>query len=556
MRTYLYYSLLAALAACTTDEAAQQPRPAEADSHVETALTFAAGAPATGLTRMAADVVQADGTFRGLTDVLILPFNTRGVVQRTDRARAYVIRGSGQRYTNGYYYYPHCTFTAGVASALFYAAAPAATGRPEHDGALRPHFPTASNAPADSITFSPAPILQTTTEAEARAGAIADYLSLIAATPGWERSADDSFQRLYQNFIGQGNSLLGGSYTSVRAHVDNLRHDLQALNLTYDSPLATLRDNIMDRIASVPDGLDTGYPASLGLPDGAAVLRWMGDGFRPQTQRTTLADINAIDHFAYPAALYYHANSRLLTSRDSVDDQSYATATSWADVSRQYRSGSVVTTETKAVALQDSVQYGISCLRLVMASHEAGTLLDFDNQAVPLVRSDNGTPSFPLTGIIVSGQRTVGYDFAPVSDEDDEDYFVYDRQMGSVAVSQTEQQPVHTLLLQSPAALKIHVLLEFENNSGRDFAGLEGGRIYQGTKFYLAGTVDPTQADNNGHSRFQAFTRAEYTQLNVTVSSLAGAYNVMPNLLSPRLELGIELTPRWIVTTPTDVELF
>ena len=41
----------------------------------------------------------------------------------------------------------------------------------------------------------------------------------------------------------------------------------------------------------------------------------------------------------------------------------------------------------------------------------------------------------------------------------------------------------------------------------------------------------------------------------MTVSSLAKAYNVLPNLLTSNLEIGVETTPQWIAATPTAIRL-
>jgi hypothetical protein len=49
------------------------------------------------------------------------------------------------------------------------------------------------------------------------------------------------------------------------------------------------------------------------------------------------------------------------------------------------------------------------------------------------------------------------------------------------------------------------------------------------------------------------FTQDQTTTAKLRVDGLAKAYNVMPNLLSPRLEIGVTLTTDWEQTTPTIV---
>ena len=166
-------------------------------------------------------------------------------------------------------------------------------------------------------------------------------------------------------------------------------------------------------------------------------------------------------------------------------------------------------------------------------------------------------PAFPLTGIIVGGQHTVGFDFTPPIDNDDANVrFVYDNQVNTNTdnkpfyLSTTEQGPTHTLLLQSLEGKDVTVVLEFRNDSDTDFTGVDG-IIYKGTKFYLVGQLILNEA--TGTDKTRVFTQDQKTAVTLKVSGLAKAYNVMPNLLSPRLEIGVTLTTKWEQTTPTVV---
>ena len=51
------------------------------------------------------------------------------------------------------------------------------------------------------------------------------------------------------------------------------------------------------------------------------------------------------------------------------------------------------------------------------------------------------------------------------------------------------------------------------------------------------------------------FTQDYTTTVNMRVTSLANAYNCMPDLLEPRLEIGVQLTTKWEQTTPTNIIL-
>ena len=41
----------------------------------------------------------------------------------------------------------------------------------------------------------------------------------------------------------------------------------------------------------------------------------------------------------------------------------------------------------------------------------------------------------------------------------------------------------------------------------------------------------------------------------MSVASLADAYTCMPDLLAPRLEIGVQIVTNWIQVTTTNVEL-
>jgi len=112
----------------------------------------------------------------------------------------------------------------------------------------------------------------------------------------------------------------------------------------------------------------------------------------------------------------------------------------------------------------------------------------------------------------------------------------------------------NTLVLQSYDHKKVPVVLEFINNSDKDFYGLDG-IILRGTKFYLAGEIDPAEASSGATAATvgRVFTQDYTTTLKMRVTGLAKAYNVVPNLLSPRLELGIELVSQWASTTPEEI---
>ena len=176
-----------------------------------------------------------------------------------------------------------------------------------------------------------------------------------------------------------------------------------------------------------------------------------------------------------------------------------------------------------------------------------GTLKDSKDQVV----ENTSAANLPLTAVIIGGQHTVGFDFKPMEPESDVDArFIYDPIVGTSGT-------VNTLVLQTYDGEKVPVVLEFENNSGKRFMGKDG-IVYPGAKFYLVGTVDPETETGPAECKDRVFTQDYVTtmQMSVVRESLKNAYNVMPDLMSPFMEIGVLLVPKWDVITPTNVEMY
>jgi hypothetical protein len=311
-------------------------------------------------------------------------------------------------------------------------------------------------------------------------------------------------------------------------------------------------------------GVCDGYPNNRDLPDGAAVLLWgklseSAYGFIPQVETTTMNSVNSISRYAYPAELYYYGNSRIKTNNEEVEQSVYDDASAtWEGVLAQYHyDDAIVTTSTKAVAIKDPLQYGVA--RLSAKVHAtSGILKDADNVDVTV-----GAESFPITGIIIDKQRPVGFDFKPLSSDEADVKFVYDSHLnthptntkGYYYLSTTEAAKpfLHTLVLQNWEDEDVTVILELQNDSGQDFAG-ENGVIYKGTKFYLVGKITkPTYTESSADYQKRVFTQDHTTTVGMKVGSLAHAYNVLPDLLGGRLEIGVQITTDWEAATPSTV---
>ncbi len=520
----------------------------------------------TASSRMSSAVVQEEGQlYRGIEMRKIIPFAVKGKITSTDMPKVFEVVGNGERPVNSraYYYYDKCSLMQGVASFLSYGRAPQIT--PENkaaNGSIVETFP-ANMAPKD-IRFSLESISNKVVHD--KANGLAHYMTQIATAKGneiaWKDAPSNTLKVMFLNFINQievslGGNTLPGSTANIKAYTQALKTTLNNLSLTGDD--AAIRTAIIAKIDEnadklAPAGNWGNFPASIGLPDGAAAVRWDGEKFVAEVSNTSLADINGIDRFAYPAELYYYGNSRIKTSNIDNRKSSYIDQ-DWSDVLADYEyDNSAVGPNTQAVAIIEPLQYAVANLQIKLKETE-NHLEDAKGTNVEV-----GTNKFPLTGIIVGGQMPVGFDFKPttsypVYSEADMKY-IYDNQLPALYLSSAADATLltNTLVLQTYDNKKVPVALEFINNSDKDFVGVDG-IVYIGTKFYLVAEIDPSEfsEDPRTEIRDRVFTQDYTTTLNMKVTGLAKAYNVVPNLLSPRLELGIELVTKWVSTTPEEV---
>ena len=547
---------------CIDDELPQEPATDEA---VVADIAFTVSKEARPMTRMGADVVQEEGqTYRGIEMRHIVPFaiTSGDKVTTSDEPKAFQVYGNGEKPVDSraYYYYDNCSLMPGVNAFLCYGRAPKASFDKHVNGSLLETFPV--DMLPRNFRFSLEAIA---TDVHPTATALASYMSAIANAEGnsvkWKYTSNATLRVMYMNFLNKtelegGGNPLPGSAANVKTYTQTLKSALNDLTLTDETDLA-IRTAIFTEINKYNDEWD-GFPASIGLPDGAAVIRWTGDAFEPQANTTTLADINGIDRYAYPAELYYYANSRIRTSTIDKRREKY-TDREWSAILADYEhENGVVSSSTTAVAIKEPLQYGVAHVQIILKKTDSSTLKDADGTDIPVETS--GFANFPVTGVIIGGQLPVGFDFTPTTAyplySEADMRFIYDNQLPTLYLSSAADATQHTntLVLQTYDHKKVPVALELTNNSGVDFKG-SGSIILNGTKFYLVGEIDPEKFkdDSREEIRDRVFTQDYTTTLNIKVTSLEKAYNVVPNLLSPRLEIGILLTPKWVATTPDEV---
>ena len=497
-------------------------------------------------TRMSDAVTQQANTpYRGISKLYLFPYDVEGVIgpDKTSLTgnvfRPYQINEAQHYYMDD----KALDFRIGTASFLCYARANKENSK-FVNGSMVATIPD-GNPNTKNISFTPE-VIHNSVAADTKATAIATYLTDIANAIK-NAGKDD----LYLQFINSGHPV-ACSGTNVARLKNWIEADPNNIDLT-----------------SVTSTYDADYPSCIELPDGAAVVTWneTTNQFEPQTVTTTEVNINRLDRFVYPAELWYYANSRIKTSTKNQKDN--YNLTKWSDVLAKYETDNgVMNVNVKSVAIKEPLSYAVGCLQIGLVLGE--TLKDAGVPSKTITLSESMAASgltpaklgtFPLTAVIVSGQREQTFDFT--AKDDNNELIIYDNQipegisMGdAIAEYPSTDNPekyVNTLVFQTKDGENVRFALEFENNSGEDFTGCDG-TVFAGTKFYLVGDIKvPTGQTNDWMKR--VFTKNYTTQGTVRISSLKQAYTYLPDLLDPRLEIGIKLVPNWVLSTPTNVPL-
>ena len=520
-------------------------------------------------TRLTDAVTLLDGTsVRWVDAFYLIPYKVQGEIKVTDTPEQELV-DEGASYvdqTNYHYYGEKFSIPKGTASFLCYGRADVASPDKAVNGStLTPNL--SNRMPTSDIYFAPDPIYNNNNVAHATATALAAYLTSIANAGDWAANLSTlgtNWSIIFEQFTAEGN-LVAGSSANVEALVGNLYRTVAQQTGATD---ATLRDAILAAIAANATVTGTGntatvkldaslqgFPANIGLPDGAAVLKWNSTDrkFDVHTEATTLASMVSQNRYAYPAELYFYANSRINTTYSTVERDDYKNKT-WLEVLDLYPyKNSTVLNITKGVAIIEPLTYGVGSLQATVQANSA-TLLDADGQSVTL-----GAETFPLTGLLVGGQYKQDFDFKPLDDINE--YVIYDKSLtAGIHMTTTASAAFSTLTYQSKDGSSVALALEFENKSNQIFRGVNG-YVYPGTKFYLVGTIDPATGTATGTGTIpsdaagRVFTKRYITQAVLNVSSLEKAYNVVPDLLSARLEVGVKVETEWIEATAAQVIL-
>lgn len=549
-------------------------------------------------TRMSDTEVQKNANFRGIDNISLIPFAKTSAIASNDvrlgsnitlpassaGGQNNVYESDAAKGTDHATVYTNVSVPVGTASFLFYgkaidnqAATPITLDADMHKfGTLKADGLTQEPT---NITFTPVQIY-TANQPDTKATALANYLTSIAHTKikvgekdvAWSTTdnANNTIYPLYQQFT----NIETGSSASIRAALqtiyESLKNNTDAMSKAVITSIkgsgnasATISD---DGTVTLNESLQ-GFPGNLStpIPDGCALVKWndSSNKFEANISGTSISGqmTQKPADLVYPANLQYYANTTLQTS-DADQSSAYDGTNGWSQILAKYTSGTAVGPTTRSVALKDQIQYAVGRLDVTV---KAGALTLKDREGKEINITNNSNPSFPISAVLVGGQKQVGFDFTPVSSSSTPEYTIYDNAVpatwASTGVTSSASAANHTLVLADAASKSVNIAVEFTNNSGSEFVGKDG-IIGKGAKFYLLATLDPSNATDEEKAKTgsQVFKQDFTTNANLTINAntgttsgsttiydkgLANAYNVLPDLRTPKLSLGMSVDLNW-----------
>lgn len=566
-------------ACSSSDDVIDNPNYDPATNTVKTEFTISLPTNVKTPTRMASTEVPDNSTFRGMENIVLIPFSGAPVTSESKRLGTNIVLPGNNlieagtdklNANNNSKVFNDVTIPVNTKSFLLYGKAIDGTAgsTPTSDTDLHKYgFLTASNLAAEpsTFTFTPKQIYSTAGN-HPDATAIANYLTAIAnaeddASNKWSASTDETLSRLYNAFIAN----KAGSSTSVKSFVADLYNtlwnktdDISKAIVTAIKTKCTTPTTEDGTITSWDASID-GYPSSINLPDGAAAVTFTSGRFAPANG--TIYNTSALGDYVYPASLYYFVNSQIKTDNASkASEYIDASNDTWEKVLAKYSNDDAsVLPNTLSVAIKNPINYAVGRFDVTLKT-AATTLYDYYGDAI------DATNGFTVTAVLVGGQNAVGFDFTPSAEGS---MVIYDNAVTTGTKATTTASTANrTMVLETLANKDVNVVVELTNDI-KDFYGKDGQLIKKDTKFYMVGALTASEATLTGDCVFKQdyittanFTIKVGTEKPTTPDpnfknedGLGKAYNVIPDLRTPQLELGMSVDLNWQAGHTYDVAL-
>lgn len=558
-------------------------------------------------TRMSADAAQQNSNFRGISNMKLLPFAEEPAVGKTSTSlinlgvNTNTFESDGSDYANqGRYIYRDVEIPIGTKHFVFYGKATGTettTTDPDklfEKGYLSNNLSgtTGTTVSLDNTNFALQKINETLDLNGATSGTDKSYRKVLkalqdvtgtkvtdgATTIEWNNittSATDMKLNHAEKLWDAFKTLKAGSANSVRITLENLKKSAGVTTLGAtetptadgDGLLKTLVKNI-DVALTTLLGTDNTFPADFNLPDGAIAVTY--DNTSGNWKYNTPVDMNGASinyaNITYPASLDYFVNSPAKARNDAstgLTDGIWPEKDKWTKDETGIWTGwgDEVKNTTRTIALEKAIQYGVANLELTINA-KTNKLLDNAKANGGQVADQNVDVTgdkLVMTGVLIGGQPTkVEWNYEPKTGTTF-DLTIYDKKMNgattsaegiNVPVKPTASTHNYTLVLDNnnnTSAKSIYVAVELVNKTGIDFYGADG-MIPAGGKFYLIGKLDPTDAATVGENPKnvdRVFLKDYTTKANLTIKDLKNAYNVIPDLRSTAISVGLAVNLEW-----------
>lgn len=555
-------------------------------------------------TRMSAEATQKSD-FRGISNMVLLPFNANvtgtetstSFISLNQNTNAFESDGTSQ----GRYIYRDVEIPIGTTHFVFYGKATGTettTANPDNlfkFGYLSKNL-SEPTVDLNNTNFALLKINGSLNLNSANAGTAKSYEKVLQAlqdvtnttvgsiewknitTPAADMKLDHA-KKLWDAF----STLKAGSANSVRTTLNHLKKSAgvsapgAGTTATEDGDglLKNLVTNI-DKALTTLLGTDNTFPADFNLPDGAVAVTY--DNTSGIWKYNTPVDMKGASinyaNITYPASLDYFVSSPAKARDDAstgLSDGIWPEKNKWTkDEAGIWTAdwGNEVKNTTRTIALEKAIQYGVANLELTIKAN-ASTLSDNAQAKGGQVADQNVdvTNKLVMTGVLIGGQpEKVEWNYEPKTGCTF-DLTIYDKKMNGVTapaegidvpVKPTASTPNYTLVLDNNNASTrpIYVAVELVNKTGIDFYGADG-MIPDGGKFYLVGKLDPTTAptSSNPNSVDRVFLKDYTTKANLTIMDLKNAYNVIPDLRSTAISVGLAVNLEWQTGITFDVEI-
>ena len=587
-----------AFTACSSDDelaAEGNPQPTVPGQVVKTsfALNIPYGGPDT---RMIAGNTQNGSpvSFLGMDNIHLLSFATQPTAAGNEVASSVIpltdLGTSDISISKSSKIYNDVNVPVGTKGFLFYATAPMGTDPASKfaKGTLNDAKLVAEGTTnLSQLTFALEPVLgnNVTVSTNEEATKLLAVLNAVENVSNWSTSSDDEFKALHTAFV----TMKAGSANNIKLALQNLYNTVErwaAADGESDDKTAALAIrtaitnggtfSVTGEAAPYTLSTTLTFPQNLNLPDGAVELAadgTAGQKFSYVEDATGSGNVfgakklKATD-ICFPTSLYYFINTDLAASNDEVGTWPNTT-TSWTANTAPWNAtgnswGNAVTATTRSIALKKNIQYGVANLKLTVKC-KAAQLQDKGTERNPAVWVNVPANGFPVTAVLVGGQPTLAdWKLEPAAGTQ-MNKTIYDKCATDdgnklVAKAGTPSTPNYTLVLSDTLATaqEVNFAVELVNNSGVEFRGADG-IIPVGGKFYLVGQLNPSETGNSSKpanwTYAHIFAADHTTTANVTISSLASAYNTIPDLRATKMELGLSVDLSWSAGMSFDVEI-